>query len=1002
MAARQVCLGVLAATLAMAMATSTYRIGVVHNSYQSVAELDMKATFESLGINYTFVVGTMGELREAVRLSEVDLIYSQPDLLTCLDTEYDVRLLGTVSRIERVGESLSVAGGVIFTRFDDHISHVTDITDHVIGAVSPDSLFGYMAQRRELLDQGIQLLRVAKAEELSLVVDNSSGWSCGELASDLSGLTCPDGYKMTANTTCGVEAGFVCPERANVTYLCACNPCEPICGKNEVFASDGSCDCQSGTIRIGSSCQSVGLAIAQVVAPILVALLILILYCAHRQRRKADGIWQIKADALIFDNPPDVLGAGSFGVVLAAKYRGERVAVKRAFAHSRSRGKSKATQSRFKRTATSGYSETFATMQARDRAVKARLRDFFVDAEANAHNSSRAVGKASQIGSESNSRPQVPWYTRIFHPTAGTRARNQLIQEMRTLSRLQHPNITQMRGAVMESGMEPLMVLEYMEMGSLYSMLHNEAMSFDDDFRYDAVFDIISGMRYLHSSEFTHGDLKAMNCLVNAKFQIKVADFGMAARVSSRGQRGGTLAWMAPEVLMGGVITQASDVYSFGVTMFEIFSREDPYDEAGLDSQTLAQHIIRRKLRPGIPENMPPEFSVLMNECLLADPDTRPTFIELLRRTEPLEGKMKASSRKGNPAFQDNALLEQVFPKHIAAALREGRPIEPEHHAEVTIFFSDICGFTDMSATLEPVQVSNMLDRLYTKFDKLCDQHGLYKIETIGDAYMCVGNLFTPQPDHAARVARFAMDAMEAANAIPILEDEPDGAHIDIRVGFHSGPVVSNVVGTLTPRFCLFGSTVNCASRMESNSVRNCIHMSPEAAALVQKQDVSLNVIRRDPMVTIKGLGKMQTYWLNKEPKADDVEASALEPPRRKRLSSTASIRTARISGVSHQHHLTESASKRASMDADLILGSQAKNVPQRARVMFDDVAIDMVPVNAMEAASPDKAEERADTPQTSNTDIDTATDLGDVPMPDANGTTDDHGTGKTVADSVV
>merc|ERR1712146_591535 len=301
------------------------------------------------------------------------------------------------------------------------------------------------------------------------------------------------------------------------------------------------------------------------------------------------------------------------------------------------------------------------------------------------------------------------------------------------------------------------------------------------------------------------------------------------------------------------------------------------------------QNILRRKLRPTPPSSMPPEFVVLMNESLSTDADMRPTFIELIRRIEPMEGKMKIKSGKGG--LQDNALLEQVFPKHIAAALREGRTVEPEHHAEVTIFFSDICGFTDMSATLEPVQVSNMLDRLYTVFDKLCDKHGLYKIETIGDAYMCVGNLFTPQPDHAARVARFAMDALAGANAIPILEDEPDGAHIDIRVGFHSGPVVSNVVGTLTPRFCLFGSTVNCASRMESNSVRNCIHMSPEAAALVQKQDVSLNVIRRDPVVTIKGLGKMQTYWLGHAPSS---EASMEVPVNRKSRKSQFSVASMR------------------------------------------------------------------------------------------------------------
>ena len=120
--------------------------------------------------------------------------------------------------------------------------------------------------------------------------------------------------------------------------------------------------------------------------------------------------------------------------------------------------------------------------------------------------------------------------------------------------------------------------------------------------------------------------------------------------------------------------------------------------------------------------------------------------------------------------------------------------------------FSDIVGFTTISQTFTPLKVAQMLDRLYLAFDELARKHKVFKVETIGDAYMGVTNLEGNEFDtHAKQIALFALEAIGAANTILIDEDKPELGHIRIRVGFHSGPVVSNVIGSLNPRFGLFG-----------------------------------------------------------------------------------------------------------------------------------------------------------------------------------------------------
>ena len=283
--------------------------------------------------------------------------------------------------------------------------------------------------------------------------------------------------------------------------------------------------------------------------------------------------------------------------------------------------------------------------------------------------------------------------------------------------------------------------------------------------------------------------------------------------------------------------------------------------------------------RPAIPEAEPPKIVEVMKKCWSSNPFFRPSAKDLDYILVEIQPKDAEPLVNGQEAFhkKKTTSLYDVFPKHIADALNAGKKVEAESHEMVTVFFSDIVGFTTISQTFSPMKVSCMLDRLYQAFDELAQKHNVFKVETIGDAWMGVTNLDGSEFEtHVKQVAMFAQDAVAASSKILIDDEDPSKGYVQIRVGFHSGPVVSNVIGSLNPRYGLFGDTVNTASRMESNSIAGKIHCTFASATLLQQQAPEIPIHVRG-MIKVKGKGKMRTFWVDEKPVEDDLMMNAME-----------------------------------------------------------------------------------------------------------------------------
>uniref|UniRef100_A0A8C0GF97 Guanylate cyclase n=1 Tax=Chelonoidis abingdonii TaxID=106734 RepID=A0A8C0GF97_CHEAB len=456
--------------------------------------------------------------------------------------------------------------------------------------------------------------------------------------------------------------------------------------------------------------------------------------------------------------------------------------------------------------------------------------------------------------------------------------------ELKHMRDVQNEHLTRFVGACTDPP-DICILTEYCPRGSLQDILENESITLDWMFRYSLTTDIVKVTADLPPVPHAQPPAPTSNCVVDSR------------SCSRSGLRAGELPpeklWTAPELLRMEMPpargTQKGDVYSFGIILQEIALRNGVFYVEGLDLSP--KEIIERVKSGECPYFRPSvnvachieELGQLMQHCWAEDVLERPDFNQikillrkfnrenssnildnLLSRMEQYANNLEELVEERTQAYLEEkrkaeVLLYQILPHSVAEQLKRGETVQAEAFDNVTIYFSDIVGFTALSAESTPMQVVTLLNDLYTCFDAIIDNFDVYKVETIGDAYMVVSGLPVRNGKlHAREVARMSLALLDAVRTFKI-RHRPD-QQLKLRIGIHSGPVCAGVVGLKMPRYCLFGDTVNTASRMESNGEALKIHLSSATKSVLEEVGCFELELRGD--VEMKGKGKMQTYWL--------------------------------------------------------------------------------------------------------------------------------------------
>ena len=219
--------------------------------------------------------------------------------------------------------------------------------------------------------------------------------------------------------------------------------------------------------------------------------------------------------------------------------------------------------------------------------------------------------------------------------------------------------------------------------------------------------------------------------------------------------------------------------------------------------------------------------------------------------------------------LKSDKLLLNILPADVAAELKSHGKVKTQFFDSATVLFTDFVKFSKIVADMNPENLIDDLDHIFSEFDKILKKYHVEKIKTIGDAYMCVGGVPIKSPDHAKRVAKVAFEMQRFLKSYNKARSEKGLPEFKARIGLHSGPLIAGVVGTSKFVYDVWGDTVNAADRMQGAGKAGMVNVSAATYDLIKDEFKG----EYRGKLEIKNMDNMEAYFI--EETEEPVEAKA-------------------------------------------------------------------------------------------------------------------------------